>query len=204
MSEDKIDQGLTKRRRISGIILMIVGFPNFLMAMITSLGGFALAILLIYIMLELRKSGGDGPLDAICVAFCLIFLIVSVIALIIGSIIAFFFAQGVGGQAIGGYYGYKGTHFCKAAVLSWIGTIFAFLGGIALGLIGLTADGASTGVRAALIGSGVYELISSLVSGTAAVLMITAKSTFKTVEKKGKKNKKGNKKKKDKKKREKK
>ena len=204
MGKEKIDEGLVKRRRISGIVLMIVGFPNFLMAMITALGGFALAGILIYIVIEMRDSGGDGPFQELCIVFIAILIIMIIIALIIGSFIAFFFALGVGGQTIGGYYGYKGVHFWRAAVLAWIGTIFSFLGGIALVLIGISADGASTEVRAALIGLGAYELISSLVAGIAAVLMISAKSTFRTAEKKGKEKKskkkdqkKGNKKKRE-------
>ncbi|MCK5772321.1 MAG: hypothetical protein KAH57_00895 [Thermoplasmata archaeon] len=206
MSGEKIDEGLVKRRRISSMILMIVGIPNFLIAIITSLGGFALAGLLIYIMIELKGSDGGSPLDGLCIAFCLIFLIMAVIALIIVSIIAFFFAHGVGGQAIGGYYGYKGTHFCKASVLSWVGTIFAFLGGIAVILIGISMDGAPAPIRAVLIGLGIYELLSSLISGVATIVMITAKSSFQTEkeENRDKKRKSRNKKKEDKKKREKK
>ncbi len=206
MSGEKFDEGLVKRRRISGIILMIVGFPNFLMAMMTALGGFILAGVLIYAVIKMQESSGDDAIRDLCIIFIAILIIMIIIALIIISIIAFFFALGVGGQTIGGYYGYKGVHFYRAALLAWIGTIFSFLGGIAITLIGISADSASTGVRAALIGFGVYELISSLIAGIAAVLMISAKSTFNTAEKKEKKNrdKKGKSEKKYKKKREKK
>ena len=76
-------RGLEKRRRISSIILMVVGIPNFLMAIITAMGGFILAGVLIYAVIKMQEDTGEDAIRDLCIVFIAILMIIIIIVLIV-------------------------------------------------------------------------------------------------------------------------
>lgn len=190
--DDKVDKNKVTIRKTAGIISMIVGIPNFIAAILVTLGGLAATIFLgIMIYQLLTGDSGDDPLGALCVVFILILAIVGFILAIILTILSVIFAFAVGGQTLGGWYAFRGRRYGRAVVLTIIGSIVSLLAGLGMLVAGLSMKDAALGVKIGALVWGGYNIFAFLVTMTSMVLYVKSKETFVKPEKKKKKKKKG-------------
>jgi len=191
----RIDEGKVKRRKLAGLISLLVGMPNFILAVATTFGGIAVTIILGVVAFGLMNDRGDGGgIESLCIVFVLILVIVGLVLAILFTIISFIFAVGIGGQTIGGWYAIKGKHYGRSVTLILIGSIVSIFAGI--GLIGLGALGKMDDwLRIVLILLGGYDVLAFLLTLVSFVMLLGTKETFEKPVKKEKKKKKGAKKK---------
>lgn len=189
------DAGKVTRRRTAGLMSLIVGIPNFILAVLTTFGGIAVTIALGLVVFGLlTDGGGDDPWRELCIVLMLILFIALLIAAVIFTIISLIFAICVGGQTIGGWYAYKGTHYSRSVALTLIGSIVSLCAGV--GLLGFGAFGdITTEGRIGMIVLGMYEIAAFAVTLASFIMIIGTKETFKRPDRKQKKGKKKKKKK---------
>ncbi|MBN1389849.1 MAG: hypothetical protein JXA22_04305 [Candidatus Thermoplasmatota archaeon] len=179
-----------KKRKRAGIMSLIVGIPNFILAVLMTFGGIALSVILGFIVYGLlNDSGGDDPWKELCIVLILILFIGLLIAAVVFTLISLLFAMGVGGQTIGGWYALKGRHYIRSLVLTMIGSVVSLLAGLCLLGVGVLGD-LSTSLRVVTIAFGVYEIASSGVTLTSFIMLLGTKETFSKPKKKKKKDKK--------------
>ncbi|MBN1540144.1 MAG: hypothetical protein JW939_08375 [Candidatus Thermoplasmatota archaeon] len=184
------DKGKVKRRRTAGLMSLIVGIPNFILAVLMTFGGIAVTVILgIIVFGLLNDSGGDDPFRELCIVLILIIFIALLIAAVIFTLISLLFALGVGGQTIGGWYAFKGKHYGRSLVLTMIGSLVSLLAGICL--LGFGALGEiETWARIVMIALGLYEVGASGVTLASFIMLLGTKETFTKPRKKPKKKKK--------------
>lgn len=197
--EPKKDENWKKPARVTaGVLSIIFGLPNFIVALCLTLAGIGLTILLGFIAYKLYT--GDAP-DNICgpliIALLIILVVVLLVAAVILTILSFIFALAVGGQVIGGIYTVRGRRYHRALTLTLIGTVVSLLAGIGLMIYGIGGGNWDWYQIGALIW-GIYDILAFLVTLSASIVIIVTRSTFDRAtedkgEKKGKKKKSGKK-----------
>lgn len=171
--------GKVTMRKAAGIISILAGLPNFIVAVLLCFGGIALTILLGIIAYDLYTGdqGGDNPLKVVCIAVLLVLVLIGIVIAVIATILCFIFAVAVGGQTLGGFYAFRGKKFGRAVTLTFFGTAISFLYGLGLMIFGIMGERWDFYQIIALVW-GAYDILASLVTLIAGILMIIAKDTF--------------------------
>jgi len=175
---------LERRRKTAGIMSMVVGIPNLVMALAVAFGGIIASVLFgLIIFGGLGNDGGDNPLGSICLVLIIAIFIGLLIVAVILTVISVAFAILVSGQTIGGLYAFKGIHYGRSLALLIIGSIAAVLMGIILMSNSLFSGfGETSYIISFAVGS--YEFISGCLSAVSAYLVIGSRKTFRRVSRK--------------------
>lgn len=178
MQEYDNDETRVKKRKTFGLISMIVGIPNLILAMITAFGGLGLTILMGFLAYAaLTEDGGEDTLKALCLVFLVILFVALFILALITTVISILFALAIGGQTIGGYYAIKGINYGRSVVLIFLGSIAALLVGIGFILAGILSDQNTFG-RVLIIGMGIFEMLSFSISLVSGIMIMSTRTTF--------------------------
>ncbi len=178
MQEYDNDEARVKKRKTFGLISMIVGIPNLILAMITAFGGLGLTILMGFLAYAaLTEDGGEDTLKALCLVFLVILFVALFILALITTVISILFALAIGGQTIGGYYAIKGINYGRSVVLIFLGSIAALLVGIGFILAGILSDQNTFG-RVLIIGMGIFEMLSFSISLVSGIMIMSTRTTF--------------------------
>ncbi len=178
MMENDPEEARIKKRKTFGLISMIVGIPNLILALITAFGGLGLTILMGFLAYAaITEDGGEDTIKALCLVFLVILFIALLILALITTLVSILFALAIGGQTIGGYYAIKGINYGRSVVLIFLGSIAAFLAGIGFFLVGVLSDPNTVGI-VLIFGMGIFEILSFSISILCGIMILSTRTTF--------------------------
>lgn len=178
MPENDDIERLEKRRRTFGLVTIIFGIPNLILALATALSGVGITILLgILVYAALSGDGGDNPLGEACLVLLAVIFIALLIVAIILTAVTIVFAFAVGGQTLGGFFAFKGINYWRSILLIFFGTGAALIAAFTLIFAGVLGD-ISSELRIVFIAVGSFELLSFMATLISGIMVTTTKSTF--------------------------
>ncbi len=178
MPQEENVEGLVKRRRTFGLVTIIFGIPNLILALATALSGVGITILLgILTYAALSGDGGDNPLGEVCLVLIAVIFIALLIVAIILTAVTIVFAFAVGGQTLGGFFAFKGINYWRSVLLIFFGTGAALIASAVMILAGILGD-ISSEVRIIFLVVGSFEVLSFLATLISGIMVTTTKSTF--------------------------